>query len=256
MDDNSLFGHDIEQTLLNRYRLRNNKNLIYWYENLYKDLFRNEINLSNKFILEVGSGTSPLKLFIPSALSSDVMNLDYLDFVFDCHEISKITEISDNSVDVMVLTNVLHHLREPLLFLNGAAKKLKKGGSIYILEPYFSLLSTPIFIFLHHEPVNFKIDAPKLENIEGPLSTSNQAIPYMIFFKRLDWLTGLSHNYDFDKSTYGFYTSIAYMLSGGISRRIPLDTRLFKIFFYIDRLLAKIFPSIFSAFFKIRLISK
>ena len=256
MDEQSLFQHDIEQTILNREKLRKNKNLIYWYENLYKDLFRNEKKITDKVVLEVGSGTSPLKLFIPTAISSDVMSLDYLDFVFDCHEIANFSEICDHSIDVMVLTNVLHHLRDPLLFLKGAAQKLKNGGSIYILEPYFSILSTPIYKFLHHEPVNFKIDAPKLDNIEGPLSTSNQAMPFMIFFKRSEWLNELSYKYDLEKSTYGFYTGISYMLSGGISRRIPLDARLYKAFFFVDRFLAKVFPKIFSSFFKVRLISK
>ena len=52
--------------------------------------------------------------------------------------------------------NVLHHLNNPIRFLNRAASKLKPPGKVIGTEPFFSLLSTPIFKYLHHEPVDFR----------------------------------------------------------------------------------------------------
>ena len=115
-------------TLRNRARLGGNQNLLFWYRELYRDQFRNFPNPATLSMLEIGSGTSPLKQFHSNVLSSDVLDLDYLDLVFDCHEIDKLGAIEDNSLDVITLTNVLHHLKSPIEFLNRAASKLKSGA--------------------------------------------------------------------------------------------------------------------------------
>jgi len=132
-------------TLRNRARLGANKNLLFWYRELYRDQFKEFPNPAALSILEIGSGTSPLKQFLPNVVTSDVLELDYLDLVFDCHEIDKLDAIKDNSLDVITVTNVLHHLKSPIAFLNCAASKLKSGSKLIATEPFFSLLSTPIF---------------------------------------------------------------------------------------------------------------
>jgi hypothetical protein len=97
---------DRAATLRNRARLGANKNLLFWYRELYRDQFKDFPNPAALSILEIGSGTSPLKEFVPSVITSDVLDLDYLDLVFDCHEIDKLDAIEDNSLDVITLTNV------------------------------------------------------------------------------------------------------------------------------------------------------
>ena len=57
-----------------------------------------------------------------------MLDLNYLDLVFDCHEIDKLDAIKENSLDVITLTNALDHLKRPIVFLNRAANKLKLGG--------------------------------------------------------------------------------------------------------------------------------
>src|SRR6266481_5784144 len=129
---------DRAATLRNRARLGANKNLLFWYRELYRDQFRDLPDPSTLSILEVGSGTSPLKQFLSNVMTSDVLDLDYLDLVFDCHEIDKLDAIKDNSIDVITLTNVLHHLKSPVGFLNRAASKLKSGGKVIATEPFVS----------------------------------------------------------------------------------------------------------------------
>src|SRR2546430_17184188 len=186
---------DRAATLRNRARLGANKNLLFWYRELYRDQFRDLPNASALSILEVGSGTSPLKQFLPNIITSDVLDLDYLDLVFDCHEIDKLDAIKENSIDVITLTNVLHHLKSPIAFLNRAASKLKSGGKVIATEPFFSVLSTPIFKYLHHEPVDFRISAPELDQALGPLASANIALPWLIFFRRHEWLQRLNENF-------------------------------------------------------------
>src|SRR5216117_1980702 len=142
--------NDRAKTLRNRARLESNGNLLFWYRELYRDQFKEFPDPEALSILEIGSGTSPLKQFLANVMTSDVLDLDYLDLVFDCHEIDKLQAIEDNSLDVITLTNVLHHLKSPIAFLNRAAGKLKSGGKVIASEPFFSVLSTLIFKYLHH----------------------------------------------------------------------------------------------------------
>ena len=251
-----LYQHDQHQTLENRQRLQNNRNLMLWYHELYRQVFRRVPDIAQKRVLEIGSGTSPLKTFLPNVITSDVLVLEHLDIVFDCHNIADFSEIEDHSIDVMTLTNVLHHLRDPIHFLRSATRKLKQGGEIFIVEPYFSMLSYPLFRFLHHEPVDFGISRPVLDTVDGPLSSSNQAIPHMIFFTRPDWLKELSEGYDLNQTRVEFFTSLAYMFTGGISRAFPIPYSIYRPYLVFDRFLARILPKVFASFFTVRLRAK
>jgi hypothetical protein len=181
---------DRAATLRNRARLGANKNLLFWYRELYRDQFKDFPNPAELSILEIGSGTSPLKQFLSNVVTSDVLDLDYLDLVFDCHGIDRLDAIKDNSLDVISPTNVLHHLKSPIAFLNDAASKLKSGGKVIATEPFFSVLSTPIFKYLHHEPVDFQISDPELANVRGPLESANIALPWLIFLGSANGCSG------------------------------------------------------------------
>src|SRR6266581_817235 len=210
---------DRAATLRNRARLGANKNLLFWYRELYRDQFKDVPNPAALSILEIGSGTSPLKQFLLNVVTSDVLDLDYLDLVFDCHEIDKLDAIEDNSLDVITLTNVLHHLKSPIAFLNRAASKLKPGGKVIATEPFFSLLSTLIFKYLHHEPVDFGISEPELGEVQGPLASANIALPWLIFCRRRDWLQHLNENFDIANLSVRPFSALSYMMTGGISRK-------------------------------------
>jgi len=238
-------------TLRNRARLGANQNLLFWYRELYRDQFEGFPDLATLSVLEVGSGTSPLKQFLPNVVTSDVLDLDYLDLVFDCHEIDKFDAIRDESFDVITLTNVLHHLKSPIAFLNRAANKLKPAGKIIATEPFFSLVSTPIFKYLHHEPVNFEISEPELKDVQGPLASANIALPWLIFFRRRDWADNLSENYDVANSSVRFFSALSYMATGGISHRLPISAWLYRAFFAMDLFLSRCFPRQCASFFTI-----
>jgi len=244
---------DRAATLRNRARLAANKNLLFWYRELYRDQFKSFPNPAALSILEIGSGTSPLKQFLSNVVTSDVLDLDYLDLVFDCHEIDKLDAIKDNSLDVITLTNVLHHLRSPLAFLNRAASKLKSGGKVIATEPFFSVLSTPIFKCLHHEAVDFRISEPELGHVEGPLASANIALPWLIFFQNREWLRRLSENFDLASLSLRPFSVLSYMATGGISRRLPVPHFLYRALFPTDLALSRRFPRFCAAFFTVTL---
>ena len=244
-------AQDCAVTLRNRASLNANQNLLFWYRELYRDQFKGFLDPAALSVLEVGSGTSPLKQFLSNVVTSDVLELDYLDLVFDCHEIDKFDGIRDRSLDIITLTNVLHHLKSPIAFLNLAANKLKTGGKVIATEPFFSLLSTPIFKYLHHEPVDIEISEPELKTVRGPLASANIALPWLIFFRRRDWADNLSENYDVANCSVRFFSAVSYMATGGISHKLPVPDWLYRALFPIDLFLSRCFPQICASFFTI-----
>jgi hypothetical protein len=244
---------DRAATLRNRARLGANKNLLFWYRELYRDQFRDFSNPAGLSILEIGSGTSPLKQFLSNVVTSDVLDLDYLDLVFDCHEIDKLDAIRDNSLDVITLTNVLHHLKSPIAFLNRAASKLKSGGTVIATEPFFSMLSTVIFKYMHHEAVDFRISEPKLSHVAGPLASANIALPWLIFLRNRAWLQRLSDNFDVTNVSVRPFSALSYMVTGGISHRVPVPSFVYRLLFRADLSLSRRFPSVCAAFFTVTL---
>ena len=180
-----------------------------------------------------------------------MLDLDYLDLVFDCHEIDKLDAIKDNSLDVITLTNVLHHLKSPIAFLNRAAGKLKPGGKVIATEPFFSLVSTLIFKYLHHEPVDFNISEPELGEVQGPLASANIALPWLIFFRRREWLRRLNDNFDVANLFVSPFSAFSYMITGGISHRLPIPHFLYRALFPVDLAFSRYFPRLCASFFTI-----
>lgn len=244
---------DLLKTLCNRKRLAQNRNLLFWYRKLYRDQFKGFPDPTSLSILEIGSGTSPLKRFHSNIITSDVLDLDYLDLIFDCHDIQKLDAIKDNSLDVITLTNVLHHLKSPIVFLNAASAKLKSGGKVIATEPFFSAMSSLIFKYLHHETVDFHVPEPALKNVSGPLASANQALPWLIFFRRRDWLQRLDENYDIASLTVRPFSALSYMVTGGISHKLPVPSFLYRGLFPVDLALSRCFPRLCASFFTVTL---
>jgi SAM-dependent methyltransferase len=250
------YAEDHALTVRNRSRLGANGSLLYWYRELYRTQFANFPDPKQLSILEIGSGVSPLKRFYENVLTSDVMDLDYLDYVFDCHAIDRFDPIGNESLDVITLTNVLHHLKDPVDFLNKAARKLKRGGKIIAAEPYLSTLSTLIFKYLHHEPVDCDVAEPVLSEVRGPLASANSALPWLIFIERPPWSDQLRAKFDFDETSFQPFSSISYMMTGGISHRLPIPRSIYRPLFQLDMILSRVFPKLLASFFIITLTRK
>jgi SAM-dependent methyltransferase len=130
-------------------------------------------------ILEIGGGSGNLKEFFPDAISSDIILTPWADAVLDAHHLP----FQDDSLDNIVLFDVLHHLINPALFFYEAQRVLKQKGKIVLMEPYVSWASFFVYRFLHPEGLAWNIDPFKTE-CSGKTKNhmhGNQAIPTLIF---------------------------------------------------------------------------
>jgi SAM-dependent methyltransferase len=245
---------DREQTLRNRAALLRRPNLLFWYEQLYRQVLGPPQVVAGLRVLEMGSGTSPLKRFYPSVLTSDVMPLEHVDLTLDAHEIDRAATIAPGSLDIITLTNVLHHLRAPVDFLLKAHAALRPGGRIIAVEPYYSSLSRFVWTRFHHEPSDFAVREPRLAAVEGPLASANMAIPFLIFFGDRGWEAPLRQHYLVDEARFAYHSALSYLATGGISRSLPVPPPLYRLLWTVDDRLARRWPHRLAAFFSVTLV--
>lgn len=149
------------------------------YEEWYKKIISNLSGTDGKSI-ELGAGSGNFKEFMPEIISADIDNCEWLDMCFDAHDMP----FENESLANIVMIDVLHHLYNPVKFLQEAERVLKKGGRIIMLEPYPSPFSLQIYKRFHPEPFIFDVDYFSKTDIKDKDPwDSNQAIPYLIFFK-------------------------------------------------------------------------
>jgi len=165
--------------------------------------------------LELGGGTGNLKEFSPNVICTDIVNVPWLDAVVD----AQFLPFKSNSLNNIVLFDVLHHIENPVLFFQEAARVLCPGGRIVIVDPYVSLSSWFIYKYLHPEPVDFSQNpmeiVPRARNRQ-PFD-ANQAMSNLMFGKFLkDFKTKFSKLNLIDKRYISF---IVYPLSGGFENR-------------------------------------
>lgn len=60
--------------------------------------------------------------------------------------------------DTVVGLDVLHHLAKPERFFREAARVLRAGGRLAMVEPWVTPLSYPVYRFLHREGCNLRLD--------------------------------------------------------------------------------------------------
>ena len=130
-------------------------------------------------LLEIGGGSGNLKEFAPAAISTDVVFAPWLDALADAHRLPFAAERFDS----IVLFDVLHHLERPKLFLHEAARVLRPGGRVVMVEPAITPISSVFYRLFHPEPVDMTADPLEDGSISAARDpfAANQAIPTLLF---------------------------------------------------------------------------
>jgi SAM-dependent methyltransferase len=128
--------------------------------------------------LELGSGAGFLEEFVPDLITSDIFPCKGNRLVLDGQQLP----FGDGVLRGIAMTDVLHHIPQPRRFFTEAARCLRPGGVLVMIEPWVSPWSTRVYRSLHHEP--FRPDSAEWEfPSTGPLSGANGAMPWIIFHR-------------------------------------------------------------------------
>ena len=155
------------------------------------------------------------------------MPLTHCDMVFSAEAMP----FSEKELSGIFMLNVFHHIPKPYLFLKEAERTLKTGGKIVMIEPANSLFGSWIYKTFHHEPFDIKGDWEIQSS--GPLSGSNQALPY-IYFER-DWEKFEKEFPSLKIQSINYHTPFMYLLSGGVSRKPLVSARTFAFWNFIEK---------------------
>lgn len=209
-------------------------------KNIYIDWYSNFMNiipeLPNGKMLEIGSGGGFLKKLMPSVITSDILPLPHCDMLFSAEQMP----FEANELSAIFMVNVFHHIPRPYLFLREAERTLKKGGLIIMIEPANTFLSRFIYKKFHHEPFE-ETGAWEIQTT-GPLSGSNQALPYIYCIRDKEKFQKEFPHLRIKKIVY--HTPFKYILSGGVSRHALLPNWSYKIISFVEMLCAPLMKQI------------
>ena len=128
--------------------------------------------------LEIGGGIGNLKRRLADVISTDIQRAPWLDCVADAQRLP----FADTCAANIVMVDVLHHLEFPVAFFRQAARVLRPGGRVLMVEPAITWGSSLFYRLLHHEPVRTSADVlgdgspdPRRDPYD-----SNQAIPTLL----------------------------------------------------------------------------
>jgi len=163
-------------------------------------------------VLELGSGAGFLKEFIPGLITSEVFYSSSVQAILNGNAIPFLA----NSLRGIVMSDVLHHVPQPRQFFAEAARCIRPGGVLTVLEPWMTPWSLFVYRRLHHEPIHPEATDWEFPSI-GPLSGANIALPWIIFERDQD---------QFEKEfpcwkieAIRLLMPFRYLVSGGVSLR-------------------------------------
>ena len=164
--------------------------------------------------IEIGGGVGNFKRRMPDAISTDIQFARWLDCVADAQHLPFAAERVTN----IVMVDVLHHIEYPVHFFREAARVLRPGGRIVMVEPAITGGSMLFYRLLHHEPVRMSAD-PLVDGTPDPRRdpyASNQAIPTLIATRDKARFETACPMLKVERVTW--FAFATYPLSGGFKR--------------------------------------
>lgn len=163
-------------------------------------------------VLELGAGAGYCAQFIPGLITSDIFPYPGVRMVLNAAQLP----LASNSLRAILMTNVFHHLPQVRGFFVEAARCLKPGGKILMIEPWVTPWSRFVYSRLHHEP--FQPDVMEWTfPASGPLSSANVALPWIIFERDRAKFAAEFPQYSIEQVRP--FLPFRYLVSGGVGLR-------------------------------------
>jgi len=224
-----------------RHLIHTKKSLKLFYEEVYHKYQNVLESISGEgHIIELGSGASFSKNFIPEIITTDIIPYEGIDQVVDATNMP----FRDNSVKALFMMNVFHHIPDVERFLHEANRCLIKNGRVFIFDQHHGVLSKYILKYLHHEPYDPESIDWKFES-QNALSDANGALAWIVFKRDI-----FKYNSVFgDRLKINYYSPnspIRYWLAGGLKSWSLLPSTLFSLATLLDTNISRFFPQLGS----------
>lgn len=199
---------------------------------LYREYYRPCVESGRRappgaVMVEIGSGTTPLREYLPGVIATDLLPLPWLDLVCSAYRLP----FADHALDRLFLVFVIHHLGRMELLLDEAYRFLKPGGEMVIVDPAMTWFSRFYYRYFHIDRLDLTADAWAFQG-EGRLSDSNVALAWIVFFR--DRARFAQRYPDLSIEGVEYNTCLSFLLSGGLRLRPLLPTPLLIGLFAVE----------------------
>ncbi len=183
-----------------------------------------------RVLIELGSGGGFIKKVIPDAITTEIILLPHIDI--QCSALR--LPFRADSVDVFFLLDVLHHVPDADLFFTEIMRCLKIDGKAVMIEPANTLWSRWIYQNFHHEPFDLKTGWALTSS--GPLSHSNIALPWIIFYRDRQIFENKFPRLEIAR--LDVHTPFRYLISGGLSFKQLLPSFTYPVIQGLENILS------------------
>jgi SAM-dependent methyltransferase len=181
-------------------------------------------------VLELGSGAGFLDQYVGDLITSEVFPCPGVKMVLDGRRLP----FCDGGLRAIVMTDVLHHIPQPRLFLSEAARCVRPGGVVVAVEPWVTPWSRWVYTRFHHEPFDPHSAAWEFP-LSGPLSGANGAMPWIIFHR--DRARFEQEFPQWQIRSIRPCMPLRYLLSGGVSLRSLMPGFTFSFWRLVETIL-------------------
>lgn len=243
--DENLMKHEGDVEYAREYFFKNqNSNLHYLLEKRY-NWMNKFIHPTDKCVIELGSGAGFSKYYIDhKILLSDYKKYSWIDLVIDANNI----QLEPNSVDVFICSHMIHHISNPVIFLENLSTYLKPNGKIIIQEIYTSVAMKLLLLLMRHEGYDDTIsiyDKDVVANNPNDPWSANCSIPKLLFNDLEKFENRVNYKVIHDNK----HEFMLFPLSGGVIAKtytVQLPHCILKIIHKSDSLLTYLFPELFA----------
>jgi SAM-dependent methyltransferase len=179
-------------------------------------------------VLELGSGAGFFDEVVPETITSDIMLTPGARVVLDGLRLP----VEDGSLRAIVMTNVFHHLPDARRFLTEAARAVRPGGVVAMVEPWISTWSRIVYRKLHHEPCLPEATEWSFP-ASGPLSSANEAQAWIVFRRDAEIFRREFPQWRIEEVRA--MMPLRYLLSGGVSMRALAPSFTFPVLRGLER---------------------